>query len=95
MSKPRGYYTLFLAYSHYSNLLKMQIPNGSVYSFLFICVATWSLRFMCATSVAHFFILRCDFLQRSIKYMAKSDNLRTARQTKQDEFYTRLEDIEK
>lgn len=27
--------------------------------------------------------------------MAKSDNLRTARQTKQDEFYTRLEDIEK
>ena len=27
--------------------------------------------------------------------MAKSDNLRTARQAKQDEFYTRLEDIEK
>ncbi len=27
--------------------------------------------------------------------MAKSDNLRTARQTKQDEFYTRLEDIER
>lgn len=43
-----------------------------------------------------FFIYkRCDYNFWEHKDMAKSDNLRTARQTKQDEFYTRLEDIEK
>lgn len=63
----QGVITLFWSYSHHSNLLKMQIPNGSVCSFLFICVATRSLRFMCVIPVAHFFILKqCDYIMRSI-----------------------------
>ena len=59
MSKPRGYYTLFWAYSHCRNLLKMQIPNGSVHSFSLSFISRWlEFAFLCADFGWRIFYLR-------------------------------------
>ena len=49
---------------------------------------------MCVNSVGALFYLRSATLQKGSILMAKNNNLHTARSAKQDEFYTRLEDIE-